>query len=251
MSTRGSRTIRSGRIPIFSQAATATWSSSSPSSGSPAKTVTQTRSRSSLIRSNMNSQASSTAPSLKYCPNEKLPSISKKVSVLSFMPTSSMSGVRKTFCTVASSGAGGSSKPRKYGISGCIPAEMSSVERSSARGISECEGLNSWPLDSKNSRKPARSSAVVRMAAILRAVDSGTDRWIDAGGTRLQVRTWGEDAGRNALYWHGVGLPRAAVQAHALAGLVPALLAALELERIAFRPASRGITSHLRAAPRR
>src|SRR6186997_957637 len=174
LSTRGSRTIRSGGIPIFSQAATATWSSSSRSSGSPAKTVTQIRSRSSFIRSNMNSQASSIAPSLKYWPNEKLPSISKKVSVLLFRPTSSMSGVRKTFCTVVSSGAGGSSKPRKYGIRGCIPAEISSVERSSARGISECEGLNSWPLDSKNSRKPARSSAVVRMAAILRAVDFGT-----------------------------------------------------------------------------
>ena len=98
--------------------------------------------------SNMNSQASSIAPSLKYWPNEKLPSISKKVSVRLFSPTSSMSGVRKTFCTVVSSGAGGSSSPRKNGISGCIPAEISSVERSSARGISEAEGRNSWPLDS-------------------------------------------------------------------------------------------------------
>ena len=148
LSARGSRTIRSGGMPIASQARTATSSSPSPSSASPAKTVIQIRSRSSFMCSNMNSQASSIAPSLKYWPNEKLPSISKKVSVRLFRPTSSMSGVRKTFCTVVSSGAGGSSSPRKNGISGCIPAEISSVERSSARGISEAEGRNSWPLDS-------------------------------------------------------------------------------------------------------
>jgi hypothetical protein len=103
-----------------------------------------------------------------------LPSISKNVRWKVSSPTASMSGVRKTFCTVVSSGAGGSSKPRKYGISGCIPAEMSRVERSSARGISECEGRNSWPFDSKNARKPARSSAVVRIRGIVRPVVSVT-----------------------------------------------------------------------------
>src|SRR5215210_1364000 len=78
-----------------------------------------------------------------------------------------MSGVRKTFCTLVTSGAGGSSKPRKNGISGCIPDEISSVERSSARGISEAEGRKTWPFDSWNLRKPARSSAVVRTPTIL------------------------------------------------------------------------------------
>src|SRR4029450_416741 len=80
---------------------------------------------------------------------------------------------RTPCCPAFSGAAGGSWKPRKNGISGCIPAEIRSVERSSARGISESEGLNSWPLDSKNSRKPARSSAVGRMAAIVRLVDFG------------------------------------------------------------------------------
>src|SRR5919198_1186230 len=174
LSARGRRTIRSGGIPFFSQCAIATWSSSSPSSGSPAKTLTQMRSRSSFMCSNMNSHARSIAPSLKYSPSEKLPSISKKVSVLLFRPTSSMSGVRKTFWTVVSSGAGGSSKPRKYGIRGCIPAEMRRVERSSARGISDAEGRRVWPLDSKKERNPSRSSGVVRTAEILRAVDLGT-----------------------------------------------------------------------------
>ena len=77
-----------------------------------------------------------------------------------------MSGVRKHFCTVVSSGAGGVSRPRKYGINGCIPAVVSSVERSSARGISDADGCRRWPFDSKNERKPSRISAVVRIAGL-------------------------------------------------------------------------------------
>src|SRR3954465_14945161 len=85
-----------------------------------------------------------------------------------------MSGVRKTFWTVVASGAGGSSSPRKNGISGCIPAETRSVERSSARGISDAEGRKTCPWDSENARKPARNSAVVRTGSFLRARLSGT-----------------------------------------------------------------------------
>ena len=58
-------------------------------------------------------------------------------------------GRRKHFCTVVVSGAGGCSRPRKYGICGCIPAVVSSVERSSARGISDQEGRRRWPFSSK------------------------------------------------------------------------------------------------------
>src|SRR5205823_9912031 len=100
--------------------------------------------------------------SLKYCPNEKLPSISKNVQWYVSSPTTSMSGVRKTFWQVVVSGAGGASRPRKNGICGCIPAEVSSVERSSARGISEYDGQRRWPFDSKKERNPSRISAVVR-----------------------------------------------------------------------------------------
>ena len=74
-----------------------------------------------------------------------------------------MSGVRKHFWTVVSSSAGGGSRPRKNGISGCIPAVVSRVVRSSARGISEPEGWRLCPFDSKKDRKPSRSSALVRM----------------------------------------------------------------------------------------
>jgi hypothetical protein len=100
----------------------------------------------------MNSVASAIAPSLEYCPNEKLPSISKKVRWWPSRPTSSMSTVRKHFCAVVVSGAGGCSRPRKKGICGCIPAVVSSEELSSARGISGHEGSRLWPWDSKYER---------------------------------------------------------------------------------------------------
>jgi pimeloyl-ACP methyl ester carboxylesterase len=109
------------------------------------------------------------------------------------------------------------------------------------------------------------------MAAIVRAVDFGTGRWIDAGDARLFVRSWGDERGRAVLYWHGVGfrsrggetlgeagpqlarnhglrvlaldspgfggspaLPPERYHPHALADLVPAALDALELGRAAF-----------------
>jgi hypothetical protein len=51
-----------------------------------------------------------------------------------------------------SRGAGGRSRPRKYGISGCMPALLSSVEWSQSGGTSEPEGWRLCPLDSKNER---------------------------------------------------------------------------------------------------
>jgi predicted nucleotidyltransferase len=54
-----------------------------------------------------------------------------------------------------------------------MPAEVRRVERSSARGISEAEGRNAWPFDSKNARNPARSSALVFTSEILGTVDLG------------------------------------------------------------------------------
>ena len=75
----GSATIRSAGMPTASHSARATSSGPSSKPGSPAWIVTQIRSQSSCNRSTTNSFASSIAPALKYCPNEKLPSISKKV----------------------------------------------------------------------------------------------------------------------------------------------------------------------------
>ena len=51
----------------------------------------------------------------------------------------SMSTVRKHFWDVVSRCAGGCSTPRKYGLSGCMPALMSSVD-GSLRGTSGAEG---------------------------------------------------------------------------------------------------------------
>ena len=63
-------------------------------------------------------------------------------------------------------GAGGFFAPEKYGFSGCMPAEMKSVEGSSGGGISDHEGKRRWPRSSKNDRNPSRSSAVVRMGRL-------------------------------------------------------------------------------------
>ena len=73
-----------------------------------------------------------------------------------------MSWVRKHFCDSVVSGAGGSSRPRKYGICGCMPAVVSRVEWSSGRGISGHEGSRLWPFSSMKERKPSLSSAEVR-----------------------------------------------------------------------------------------
>jgi hypothetical protein len=65
------------------------------------------------------------------------------------MPTTSMSTVRKTRWTVVSSDDGGAFAPVMNGLSGCIPALISSVEWSSGGGTSEAEGSRVWPFDSK------------------------------------------------------------------------------------------------------
>src|SRR5919201_2521578 len=92
-----------------------------------------------------------------------------------------MSGVRKHFCTVVVRGAGGLSRPRKYGICGCIPAVVRSVEWSSSCGISDQEGRRRWPFDSKKARKPSRSSADVRIRSIV-------GRLVLGAGARAVVR---------------------------------------------------------------
>ena len=69
----------------------------SPSSSSPSKTVIQMSSGLKPNPFSDSSQASSTAPSLKYSPIEKLPSISKNVRCRAVLPTFSMSVVRKHF----------------------------------------------------------------------------------------------------------------------------------------------------------
>ena len=99
-------------------------------------------------------------------------------------PTSSMSGVRKHFCAVVVSGAGGASRPRKYGICGCIPAIVRSVERSSARGTSDAEGRRRWPFSSKKERKPSRISSDVRIGGHCRRA-SGTAEEIAAPRRRI------------------------------------------------------------------
>src|SRR6266487_2356586 len=52
-----------------------------------------------------------------------------------------------------------------------MPAEVSSVEWSSARGISDAEGQRRCPLASKNERNPSRISAVVFTRTVYEALN--------------------------------------------------------------------------------
>ena len=71
-----------------------------------------------------------------------------------------------------------------------------------------------------------------------------TDRWIEADGARVSVRVWGEETGRDVLYWHGVSLT-----SHALADLAATLMDALELERPAFMASRAAATSAVTLPP--
>ena len=51
-----------------------------------------------------------------------------------------MPPARRHVWTLTTRLRGGSFVPRKYGLNGCIPATMKSVDGSSAGGISECDG---------------------------------------------------------------------------------------------------------------
>src|SRR5918992_3551357 len=138
-----------------------------------------------------------------------------------------MSGVRKDFCAVVSSGAGGSSRPRKNGISGCMPAVVSSVERSSARGTRGQDCRRRCPFDSKKERNPSLSSTMVRIATGLYEADF----WRNPVRHTRVPRTYdrlGEEAGRT-FSWR---LPRRGLPDRSpAAGSVPRNLFTDLLER--------------------
>src|SRR5215208_1852290 len=72
-----------------------------------------------------------------------------------------MSGVRNTFWASVRRWCGGCSRPRKYGLSGCIPAITSSVEVSLGGGISGNDGSRRWSRCSKKERNCSRISSVL------------------------------------------------------------------------------------------
>ena len=92
------------------------------------------------------------------------------------LPTSSMSGVRKHFWTEVRRLEGGCSSPRKYGLKGCIPATVRSVEVSSGAGISDADGTRRWSRSSKNERYASRISLVFTRVA--RSFSSATGRCV-------------------------------------------------------------------------
>jgi polyribonucleotide nucleotidyltransferase len=90
-------------------------------------------------------------PRPQLSPNEKFPSISKKVPCLDVFPTLSISGVRIHFWQVTTLFAGGTFKPVKYGFKGVIPALIKRM-LGSFSGTSEKLGNLKWPLPSKNDK---------------------------------------------------------------------------------------------------
>src|SRR3954451_14562056 len=91
----------------------------------------------------------------------KLPSISKNVRWRVVRPTWSMSGVRKHFWQLVSRLCGGFSRPWKYGLSGCMPAVVSSTDGSCSAGTSDADGSRLWSRLSKKLRKRSRISSEV------------------------------------------------------------------------------------------
>src|SRR5687767_6820598 len=72
-----------------------------------------------------------------------------------------MSVVRKDFWHVVSRMSGGVSLPRKYGLSGCMPAVVRSTDGSYSAGTSENDGRRLWSRSSKKLRKDSRISSEV------------------------------------------------------------------------------------------
>src|SRR3954471_18596303 len=100
----------------------------------------------------------------------KFPSISKKVRWRVVVPTWSMSGVRKHFWQLVSRWCGGFSRPWKYGLSGCMPAVVSSTDGSCSAGTGKATGSRLWSRLSKKLRKRSRiSSEVIAPESRLRA----------------------------------------------------------------------------------
>ena len=77
------------------------------------------------------------------------------------LPTFSMSVERKHFWQVVRRWCGGFSCPRKYGLSGCMPAVVSSTDGSYVAGTSEPDGSRLWSRATKKSRKVLRISSEV------------------------------------------------------------------------------------------
>ncbi len=149
LAARAAATMRSSGTPTPPRARPRRSSSPSPSWGSPAWTVTQIRSQSSRRCSRTNSVAQLDRALLEVLPEREVPEHLEEGEVVPVKPDLVDVGRPEALLVVVVSGAGGSSRPRKYGIWGCMPADVSSVEWSSGRGTSDQEGRRLWPFDSK------------------------------------------------------------------------------------------------------
>ena len=130
----------------------------------------------------MNSVANSIAPSLKYCAEREVAEHLEEGQVVRRRARPRRCpGVRKHFCEVVVSGAGGGSRPRKNGICGCMPAIVSSVEWSSGGGISGPTAAAGGPSPRRRRGSPraARPSSARR--------DVGAAAWLSLRAAALRA----------------------------------------------------------------
>ena len=156
-------TIRSGRMPSLPRAGLPLVLAEAEL-GIAAKTVTQNLSRSSCMWSKTNS-ATSIAPSLKYSPNEKDEHL-EEGQVEGVEPDLVDVGRAKDLLDSRERGAPVRAQAQEVGHQRLHARAVEQRRVIPGRaGRARPEGWSLWPFDSKNARKPSRSSAVVRMRA--------------------------------------------------------------------------------------
>ena len=160
----GSGTIRSAGIPTFCQSSIATSSGPSFSCGSPAWTVTQTRSQSSFMCSRTNSRRELDRALLEVLAEREVAEHLEERQVVTVeADLVDVDGAEDPSATGSSAVRAEAPGRGRTASAAACPHVIRSVESSPARGTSEYDGQRRWPRSSKNERKPSRSSAVVRI----------------------------------------------------------------------------------------
>ena len=142
-------TIRSRGTPTDSHASIASSSGPRPSSSSPSKTVIQIFSGSIPKPSVESFQANSDGALLEVVADREVAEhLEERQVPVAWSRRCRCRGVRKTFWQVTSRWCGGCSRPRKYGLSGCMPGDRSAASTcrsAAARAMPTAAADGRWP----------------------------------------------------------------------------------------------------------